>query len=186
MGEGLGEGPHIQEVTEASMQLRRDLARWLRRDETDAEHELWMRLRGRQLGFKFRRQYPIGLYIADFCCLEHLLVVELDGGQHAEQAAKDEERTAYLVKCGFKVLRFWNDQVLTDIDVVLEEILRNLKVPHPRTLNPPTTGRVKLATTSARCHSRSAVSNPTPPGQPSHERTPPTFERFGRETYRQL
>ncbi len=82
----------------------------------------------------FRRQYGIGPYIADFCCVEQLLVVELDGGQHAEQTAKDEERTAYLAKCGFKVLRFWNDQVLTDTDSVLEEILKNLKVPHPHPL----------------------------------------------------
>ncbi len=113
------------------MQLQRDLARRLRRDQTDAEQQLWRRIRGRQLGVKFRRQYPVGPYITDFCCVEELLVVELDGGQHAEQIASDEERTAYLAKCGFRVLRFWNDRVLTDIDLVIEEISGNLKVPHP-------------------------------------------------------
>ena len=116
------------------MQLRRDLARRLRRDQTDAEQELWRWIRGRQLGAKFRRQYSIGPYITDFFCLEQLLIVELDGGQHAEQIARDERRSAYLAELGFRVLRFWNDQVLTDIEVVLEEIFTNLKVPHPRPL----------------------------------------------------
>jgi very-short-patch-repair endonuclease len=135
MGEGLGERPkNFRRGFDGPMQLRRDLARRLRRDETDAEHELWMWLRDRQLGVKFRRQYGIGPYIADFCSVEQLLVVELDGGQHAEQTAKHEERTAYLAKCGFKVLRFWNDQALTDMDSVLDEILKNLKVPHPHPL----------------------------------------------------
>src|ERR1700674_2806326 len=104
------------------MQLRRDLARRLRREQTDAERELWMHLRGRQLaGAKFRRQYQIGRYIADFCSVENLLVIELDGGQHAGQVAKDEKRTKHLANCGFRVLRFWNDQVLTDMGSVSEE-----------------------------------------------------------------
>ena len=133
MGEGLGEGPNnFRPGLYGSMQLQRDLARRLRRDETDAEQELWKRIRDRQLGVKFRRQYSSGPYIADFCCVEELLIVELDGGQHAEQISKDAERTAYLVKCGFRVLRFWNDHVLRDIDLVIEEIARNLKGPSPR------------------------------------------------------
>jgi very-short-patch-repair endonuclease len=114
------------------MQLQRDLARRLRRDHTDAEQELRKRIRDRQLGVKFRRQYSIGPYVADFCCLEELLIVELDGGQHAEQISRDEERTAYLANGGFRVLRFWNDQVLADIDLVIEVIIRNLKGPSPR------------------------------------------------------
>jgi very-short-patch-repair endonuclease len=135
MGEGLGEGPNnFHRGFDGSMQLQRDLARRLRRDHTDAEQELWKRIRDRLLGVKFRRQYSIGPYVVDFCCLEQLLMVELDGGQHAQQISKDEERTAYLANGGFRVLRFWNDQVLRDIDLVIEEIVRNLKVPHPHPL----------------------------------------------------
>ncbi|MFZ0888587.1 MAG: endonuclease domain-containing protein [Candidatus Binataceae bacterium] len=104
----------------------RDLARRLRRDQTDAERELWMRLRARQLDVKFRRQYPIRPFVADFCCIERLLVIELDGGQHAMQQARDERRSAYLRELGFRVLRFWDTDVLTNIDGVLEEILKHL------------------------------------------------------------
>ncbi|MFZ0888625.1 MAG: endonuclease domain-containing protein [Candidatus Binataceae bacterium] len=95
-------------------------------DQTDAGRELWMRLRARQRGVKFRRQYPIRPFVADFCCLERLLVIELDGGQHAMQQARDERRSAYLRKLGFRVLRFWDTDVLTNIDGVLEEILKHL------------------------------------------------------------
>ncbi len=104
-----------------------DRARQLRRNQTRAELELWMRLRGRQLGAKFRRQYPIGAYIVDFCCLERQLVIELDGGQHPEQMEADRKRTAYITSRGFRVLRFWNDQVLKDTYAVLDQILCELK-----------------------------------------------------------
>jgi len=77
-------------------------------------------------GCKFRRQVPLGPYFADFACMEKRLIVELDGGQHAEQADRDAQRSAYLRQQGFTVLRFWNDQVLRGTDVVLEEILRQL------------------------------------------------------------
>jgi very-short-patch-repair endonuclease len=104
-----------------------DRARQLRRNQTRAELELWMRLRGRQLGAKFRRQYRIGRYIADFCCLEQRLVIELDGGQHLEQVEADRKRTAYMTSRGFLVLRFCNDEVLKEIYAFLGQILRELK-----------------------------------------------------------
>jgi very-short-patch-repair endonuclease len=104
----------------------RSRARQLRREQTKAELELWMRLRGRQLGAKFRRQYRIGPYIADFCCVERRLVIELDGGQHSEQIEADRKRSAFMMGRGFCVLRFWNDQVLCEMEGVLERILAAL------------------------------------------------------------
>ena len=101
-------------------------ARELRREQTKAELELWMRLRGRQLGAKFRRQYRIGPYIADLCCVERRLVVELDGGQHSEQIEADRKRSAFMTSRGFRVVRFWNDQVLREMEGVLEQILAAL------------------------------------------------------------
>ena len=111
-------------------------ARALRRASTAAEAHLWRQLRGRSiLGARFRRQRPIGPYIVDFYCPEHSLVIELDGGQHAqpEQAIYDEERTAYLDGCGLKVLRFTNDEALRKTDAVLAAILRAVH-PHPSPL----------------------------------------------------
>lgn len=94
---------------------------------TDAERYLWYRLRARRLGgFKFRRQAPIGPYITDFVCIEAGLVVEADGGQHAEREAEDADRTAYLEDLGYRVLRFWNHEILNKTDAVLERILREL------------------------------------------------------------
>ncbi|MGD0072963.1 MAG: DUF559 domain-containing protein [Candidatus Binataceae bacterium] len=105
----------------------RQRAHSLRADLTDAETLLWSRLRDRQLaGVKFRRQHPIGPYIVDFCCVEHHLIVEVDGGQHAEAASADEKRSAYLTSFGFKVLRFWNGDVLANIEGVLIRIAENL------------------------------------------------------------
>jgi len=77
-------------------------------------------------GNRFRRQQPIGQYIVDFVCLEKKLVIELDGGQHAEQSAYDAERTAWLECQGFRVLRFWNNQVLEEIEIVKEAIWKEL------------------------------------------------------------
>ena len=101
-------------------------ARELRRNQTKAELKLWMRLRGRQLGAKFRRQYRIGPYIADLCCVERRLVVELDVGQPSEQIQADRKRSAFMTSRGFRVLRFWNDQVLRETYGVLEQILAAL------------------------------------------------------------
>ena len=94
---------------------------------TDAEAELWSRLRdGRLLGTKFRRQVPIGPFIADFCCRNPKLVVELDGGQHADRAAHDASRTRVIAEYGYTVLRFWDDDVLKDTESVLEAIAREV------------------------------------------------------------
>jgi len=102
----------------------------LRRNQTEAEKVLWARLRSRQMtGAKFRRQQPIGRYIADFVSLETKLIVEIDGGQHddSEGRANDERRTAWLNEKGFRVLRFWNNEVLTNTNGVLEKISEALE-----------------------------------------------------------
>lgn len=102
-------------------------ARHLRQQATNAEQRLWHHLRAHRLaGLKFRRQLPINGYIADFACTSARLVIELDGGQHAElaHAAADTRRTKTLESAGFTVVRFWNDDVLARTDQVLEEILR--------------------------------------------------------------
>ena len=119
------------------MAWRVDAARRLRREQTDAERVLWFRLRDRRLnGLKFRRQTPIGNYIVDFCCEAPRLIVELDGGQHATRNQRDEKRTADLESRGYVVMRFWNDDVLRNIDGVLGEIVGTLKPvpPHPNPL----------------------------------------------------
>lgn len=112
----------------------RDRTRRLRHNQTEAEHELWARLGARQLcSAKFRRQHSIGRFIVDFCCLEHRLVIELDGGQHAAQAEADQKRSAFLARFGYRVLRFWDNEVTEDIEAVLEQIAAVLSDPH---LNP--------------------------------------------------
>jgi lysyl-tRNA synthetase class 2 len=94
----------------------------LRTDQTEAERALWHHLRAhRFLGLKFRRQKVIGPYIIDFVCHESMLIIELDGGQHLESSA-DQERDAWLKNKGFTVLRFWNHDVLSRMDSVLEAI----------------------------------------------------------------
>lgn len=103
---------------------------------TDAERKLWKGLRMRQLhGYKFRRQFTLGRYIADFVCLEARLIVEVDGGQHAEERYGDAERDDWLRSQGFRVLRYWNNQVLGELEAVLEDIARELMAlpapPHP-------------------------------------------------------
>ena len=100
-------------------------ARELRQGQTDAEGVLWSRLRNKQLeGVRFRRQQPVGLYIVDFASFEKRLIIELDGGQHNEGTMKrrDEERAACLEEQGYRVLRFWNNEVLMNMEGVLERI----------------------------------------------------------------
>ena len=114
---------------EGSMNSRtlRDRARRLRREMTDAERRLWSRLRKRQvLECQFRRQFQLGGYIVDFVCLERRLIVEVDGGQHAEQEAYDAARTDWLEEQDYRVLRFWNDAVLTETDAVIASIAEAL------------------------------------------------------------
>jgi very-short-patch-repair endonuclease len=114
-------------------------ARGLRKSMTDTERALWRALRDKQLeGRKFRRQYPIAGYIADFVCIEAGLVIELDGGQHAEQVAYDTRRTEGMKMAGYRVIRFWNNEVLENMDGVLEALRLTLLQPHP---NPPLQGR---------------------------------------------
>ena len=103
--------------------------RLLRRNPTDAEHRLWWRLRAGQIaGVRFRRQEPIGPYVVDFCSLTYKLVVEIDGGQHAEQGEIDAQRTQFLQRLGYRVLRFWNHEVLQNTDTVVERIAGELEV----------------------------------------------------------
>ena len=105
-------------------------ARELRKKMTDAERCLWQALRGGQLnGTKFRRQYTIGAYIVDFVSFDVRLIIELDGGQHATQQAYDAKRSAFLQDKGFRVLRFWNHDVLQHTDAVLTEILQYCQTP---------------------------------------------------------
>ncbi len=108
------------------------IARHLRGTMTEAEHRLWRHLRLRQMdGIKIRRQQPIGPYVADFACLERRLVIELDGGHHADQCNADEARTKWLEDQGFTVIRYWNNQVMTDVDGVLMAIRNVLAaLPH--------------------------------------------------------
>ena len=103
-------------------------ARELRNCMTDAEQKLWYHLKHRQVGNeKFRRQHIVGPYIVDFVCLNKRVVVECDGGQHQEQKDYDEKRDAFLRDKGFVVLRFWNNDVLRNIDGVYSEIQKALK-----------------------------------------------------------
>ena len=100
-------------------------ARKLRREMTDAERKLWYQLRSRRFSdVKFRRQHPIEPYITDFCCLERGLVIELDGGQHNDDATieYDHRRTAFLNSKGFQVIRFWDFEALKETDWVMERI----------------------------------------------------------------
>ena len=121
------------------MNRLRTRARELRNNPTDAERVLWGQLRFWQLdGYKFRRQQPLGRYIVDFVCLEKRVIVELDGGQHAQQASLDAERDRWLRDEGFTILRFWNHDVLKNVGAVKELIYKTLEsTPY---LNPPPQG----------------------------------------------
>ena len=118
-------------------------ARHLRNNPTEAELTLWRHVRYRQMdGHKFRRQRPIGPYIVDFVCLEQGLVIEIDGGHHASQTENGSVRTQSLESQGFRVLRFWNKQVLQEIDGVKAAILGALNAPaiNPHPNLPPVEG----------------------------------------------
>jgi len=99
-------------------------ARELRNNLTDAERCLWHELKRRQIaGVKFRRQQPIGHFIVDFVCFERRVIVEVDGGQHAEQVHYDKQRTRWLEAQGYRVLRFWNNDVLANTEAVAQAVL---------------------------------------------------------------
>ena len=100
-----------------------EVARKLRKEPTPAERKLWAYLRGNKLhGVNFRRQHAIGRYIPDFCSVKEKLIIELDGSQHLEQKEYDAERTKYLESQGYRVIRFWNNQVMNDIEAVVRAI----------------------------------------------------------------
>ena len=123
--------------------MGRETARNLRKNPTDTERFVWQHIRYRQLdGNRFRRQHPLGPYVVDFVCLEKRLILELDGGQHAEQVKDDLTRTCWLERQGFRVIRFWNNEALENWDGVEQVILEQLQgvrsnTPHP---NPPPQG----------------------------------------------
>ena len=123
MGEGWGEGemPH----------KNISFAKALRVNQTDAELKIWQALRaGRLMSYKFKRQVPISDCIVDFVCFEQKMIVEIDGGQHLE-SSEDELRDAKLTKMGFKVLRFWNNDVMQNLDGILMTILQHLQTTTP-------------------------------------------------------
>jgi len=116
-----------------TISLTHHRARQLRHNQTDVEKKLWARLRSGSLSdFRFRRQFPIGNFIADFACPKSRLAIELDGAQHLDRNAQDSWRTKLIEQRGYKVIRFWDSEVLTDIAGVLERIeqaLRSAPVP---------------------------------------------------------
>ena len=112
--------------------LMKQRARELRIKSTDAERHLWYHLRAQRLGYKFKRQVPIECFIVDFVCYEKRLVIELDGSQHQDRQIYDIRRTAVLSKKGFRVLRFWNHDVLQHIEEVLVVMPGPLPIPLPR------------------------------------------------------
>jgi very-short-patch-repair endonuclease len=112
-------------------------AKRLRANMTDAERRLWYRLRAHRFdGHKFKRQVPVGPYVVDFACLGRKLVIEVDGGQHADNR-NDDVRDSYLSNEGFRVLRFWNNDVLRNTEGVLEMIVTALASPSPGALRAP-------------------------------------------------
>lgn len=125
-----GEGPHaagvVQNRKSVSPQIKTKRARMLRRSMTDAERKLWFALRGRRFqDHKFRRQVPVGPFIADFIAFQPRLIVEVDGGQHADSSS-DKARDAWMRDNGFSVVRYWNNDVLKNLDGVLDDLWRRL------------------------------------------------------------
>lgn len=104
--------------------------RRLRKEITPQEKILWNRLRNNGLGFKFKRQFSIGNYIADFYCYEHKLAIEIDGSQHMDNVSYDKERDEYFKSQGIKTLRFWNNEVNENLEGVLLKIQTSLPPPH--------------------------------------------------------
>jgi len=124
LGEGRGEGKGLNRREDMDILTR---ARLLRKNQTEAEKLLWWKLRSHQLeGHKFKRQVPIGPYIVDFQCMSAMLIVEIDGGHHADRKQSDEKRTRFLERKGYTVVRFWNNEVLTNIEGVLSALTLTL------------------------------------------------------------
>jgi very-short-patch-repair endonuclease len=128
------------------IRTRTKIARRLRRDATDVERILWYALGDKLAFWKFRRQHPVGRRIVDFACPEHRLAIELDGSQHMEQFDADAERTAELGRYGYRVIRFWNSDVLQNLEGVLQTIMTVLDTPtSPCPLRPRGAERVEAA-----------------------------------------
>jgi very-short-patch-repair endonuclease len=119
------------------MENKTQKSRKLRNNLTEAEKKLWYYIRNKNFGYKFRRQHPFGPYFVDFICLERKLIIELDGGQHFNSIS-DKFRDDFLEKEGYHVLRFWNNEVLENIEGVLLKIKNNIELPSP---NPSPQGR---------------------------------------------
>lgn len=114
------------------MEQKYHLARLLRSNSTDAEKVLWRAIRSRNfLAIKFKRQHCIGPYVVDFYAAQYRLIVELDGGQHAINREKDDQRTKFLTERGYRVIRFWNNEILKDIQDVLEFIKKEIETTSP-------------------------------------------------------
>ena len=128
----------VSDATSSKRKRRSDLqrrARQMRREPTEAEARFWHYAKNRGIaGLKFRRQVAVGPYIADFLCTEERVIVEIDGGQHGEE--RDAARDVWLRREGFRVLRFWNNDVLKDMSAVGETILAELAVPPHPALSP--------------------------------------------------
>lgn len=132
-------------------------AKALRSNQTEAEKRLWYHLRAhRFLGLKFKRQKPMGRYIVDFVCVERRLIIELDGGQHAEQVTYDQQRDAWLRSQGYRVLHVWNNDVMQQLEGVLEQIRCALS---PQALSPSPSDRT--TSHSTRRQSRRVAGYPT-------------------------
>ena len=121
--------------------LHRGRAKTLRREMTNAERFLWFMLRGHRFaGLRFRRQVPIGPFIADFVCQQHRLIIEIDGGQHAADPLRDQPRDEWLRSKGYRVLRFWNTEVLRNRPAVLQTIVDAVALKLPPSLSLPLKG----------------------------------------------
>ena len=144
-------------------------ARTLRTSMTNAERKLWHALRSSQLGVKFRRQHRIDRYFAGFVCIEQKPVIEIDGGHHADDAIRDVHRTTVLEAHGFKVIRFWNNEILQNLDYVVRVIAQEL-TPHP---HPPLQGAPAAASAGRSVGATHASRNPhvTLPPQKGKEKT---------------
>ena len=157
-------------------------ARELRKNATDCERHLWLHLRGHRLAdFKFRRQQPLGPYIVDFVCFETRCIVEADGGQHSEQAEYDNRRDDWLRSQGFTVLRFWNNDILNNIEGILEVIWKACQSGRASSTPPPHTNP-----SPARGEGLKSGQSPTPPishkgewakDEPNHCLPPPSRGR---------
>jgi len=114
---------------------RKNIRKELRKNQTPQETILWSKLRNKQTEYKWKRQVSVGPYIADFYCWEKLLIIELDGSQHLDNREYDKEREEYFLNLGIKTVRFWNNEVNTNIEEVMKYIMKELeKQPHPSLL----------------------------------------------------